>query len=360
MLLYIRVLLTLGWVCGCAPTLSAQPSQHPHRRLFSLGDFCLESGAVLPDAKIAYATYGRLNRDRSNAILLPSAFRGTHHGYDFLIGPGQALDSTRHFIIATEMFANGASSSPSNTPPPFDGPRFPQVSIRDNVAAAHRLLTEALGVRHVKAIVGFSMGAQQAFQWAVSHPDFMDRIVAYCGTAKTYPHAVVMLEGAIRAYQADAAFKEGNYTSPPVKGIAAAQIHGLAWVYSQEWWRRELYKRKFATAEEMMHAWASDTLAVEPNNQISQARTWQRHNVGDRPGFRGDHEAALRSIKAEVLYMPCSTDLYFTIGDIQYESRFIPRVQVVPIPSVWGHFAGVGANPNDNAFINEQIRRFLK
>lgn len=258
------------------------------------------------------------------------------------------------------MFANGGSSSPSNTPPPVDGPRFPQISIRDNVAAAHRLLTEALGVGHLRAIVGFSMGAQQAFQWAVSHPELMDRVVAYCGTAKTYPHVVVMLEGGVRAYQADAAFKGGDYTSPPVKGIAAAQIHGLAWVYSQEGWRRELFKPRYRTVEEMMRASASETLAIDPNNEISQIRTWQRHNVGDTPGFGGDHEAALRSIKARVLYMPCGTDLYFTPGDIEYESRFIPRVEVVPIRSVWGHFAGVGINPEDNAFINAQIVRFLK
>ena len=76
------------------------------------------------------------------------------------------------------MFANGFSSSPSNTPAPFDGPAFPAIAIRDNVEAARRLLTAELGVTHLVAVVGFSMGAQQAFQWAVSHPDFVSAI---CG-----------------------------------------------------------------------------------------------------------------------------------------------------------------------------------
>ena len=97
-----------------------------------------------------------------------------------------------------------------------------------------------------------------------------------------------------------------------------------------------------------------------PNNLISQARTWQRHNVGDTPGFGGDHERALASIKARVLYMPCETDLYFPIGDADYESQFIKGVSLTPIPSLWGHSAGSGGNAADDAFINEQVAAFLK
>ena len=81
----------------------------------------------------------------------------------------------------------------------------------------HRLLTEELKVTHLRAIVGFSMGAQQAFQWAVSYPAFADKIVATAGTAKTYPHGVVRLEGQIAAITADAAFQNGDYTSPPTE-----------------------------------------------------------------------------------------------------------------------------------------------
>src|SRR5262245_54830805 len=176
---------------GAGVVLAAQasaPAPDPHRRLFALGDFRLESGVVLPNATLAYATFGTLNTRRDNAILIPSWYGADHHGYDFLIGPGLALDPAKYFIVATEMFAfaNGFSSSPSNTPAPFDRSRFPAVAIRDNVAAARRVLTDALRVDHLRAVVGFSMGAQQAFQWAVSHPDFVDAVVSYCGTAKTY------------------------------------------------------------------------------------------------------------------------------------------------------------------------------
>jgi homoserine O-acetyltransferase len=90
------------------------------------------------------------------------------------------------------------------------------------------------------------------------------------------------------------------------------------------------------------------------------ARAWQKNNVGDTPGFDGDAEKALKSIKADVLYMPCKTDMYFTLESLTYESKFIPYVKFAPIPSIWGHLAGSGINPEDNAFIESQLKVFLQ
>lgn len=329
-----------------AMAVQSVPPADPHRRVFDLGDFALEGGATLPNAKLAYATLGALNAPRDNAILIPSWYGSDHHGYDFLIGPGLALDPAKYFLVATEMFANGYSSSPSNTPAPFAGAAFPAIAIRDNVEAAHRLLTGELGVPHLRAVVGFSMGAEQAFQWSVSHPDYVTDIVAYCGTAKTYPHGVVRLESAIAALDAD-----------PTK--RAWSMHWLAWVWSQEWWRRELYRPQWQTVDEVVAARIARDQTRDANNMIAQARTWQRHNVGDTPGFHGDHERALQSIAARVLYMPGETDLYFPVTDAKYESQFIKRVTFAPIPSLWGHSAGSGGNPADNAFLNARIGEFL-
>jgi homoserine O-acetyltransferase/O-succinyltransferase len=209
---------------------------------FTIAGFKTESGATLPQARVVYGTYGRLNAARDNAILLPSHYLADHRGYEWLTGPGKALDTTRVFLVATELFGNGHSSSPSNTPEPFHGPRFPVMTIRDNVAAVHQLLVGELKITHLRAIIGFSMGAQQAFQWAVSYPTFADRLVATSGTAKCYPHGVVRLEGQIAALTADAAFQNGDYTTPPTKGIEAFATVWTAWLYSQEWWRRELWK----------------------------------------------------------------------------------------------------------------------
>src|SRR6202049_4333784 len=193
----------------------------PVRHEFVIKNFKTESGVVLPEAHVVYGTYGHLNAARDNAILLPSHYMAKLTGYEWLMGPGKALDPEKLFLVTTELFGNGSSSSPSNTPEPFHGPRFPVMTIRDNVEAVHRLLTEDLRVTHLRAVVGFSMGAQQAFHGALSSPTFAGRIVATSGTAKTYPHGVVRLEGQIAALTADVAFQGGDYTAPPAQGLGA-------------------------------------------------------------------------------------------------------------------------------------------
>jgi homoserine O-acetyltransferase/O-succinyltransferase len=205
------------------------------------------------------------------------------------------------------------------------------------------------------------MGAQQAFQWAVSYPEFAGRIVATSGTAKTYPHGIVRLEGQIAALTTDPGFMGGDYTAPPKKGLEAFGMVWAAWLYSQEWWRRELWKdpaRPGATFEQTMNRFRT-SFSADANDYILQARTWQKHDVGTTPGFNGDVERALRSIKVPFLYMPSETDLYFPLGDAKYEAPFIPGVTLMPIPSLWGHTAGAASNPADARFLNDNIGKFL-
>jgi homoserine O-acetyltransferase/O-succinyltransferase len=352
---------TQGAVAQAAPAqgAEAEPTQHE----FVIDNFKTESGTVLPQARIVYGTYGQLNAAGDNAVLLPSHYMAEMHGYGFVIGPGKALDPKKLFLITTELFGNGRSSSPSNTPEPFHGPRFPVTTIRDNVEAVHRLLTEQLHVRHVRAVIGFSMGAQQAFQWAVSYPQFMDRIVATSGTAKTYGHGIVRLEGEIAALTADAAFRGGDYTDQPEKGIQAFAMVWTGWLFSQEWWRRELWRTDASLGgsfDQVVERFRTNFIpGADANNLILQMRTWEKHDVGNTAPFHGDVEAALRSIKARVLYMPSQTDLYFPVTDARYEAAFIPHCELLPIPSLWGHPAGAGASPADGKFLNEHIARFL-
>src|SRR5262249_15577 len=291
----------------------------------------------------------------NNAVLLPSHYMADMHGYAWLIGPGKALDPTKLFLITSELFGNGRSSSPSNTPEPLHGPRFPVVTIRDNVEAVHRLLTEELRVRHLRAVIGFSMGAQQAFQWAVSYPDYMDRIVATAGTAKTYGHGIVRLEGQIAALTADPAFKGGDYNTEPRTGLQAFAMVWTGWLFSQEWWRQELCPSAKPLGpplpQPLTQFRTNFVPGADANNLILQMRTWEKHDVGNTPGFHGDVAAALRSIKARVLYMPSATDLYFPVTDAKYEAAFIPQCELVPIPSLWGHPAGAGASPAHATFL---------
>ncbi|MDB4874914.1 MAG: alpha/beta fold hydrolase [Gemmatimonadetes bacterium] len=342
--------------------VSAQRVDRAEHRQFAIENFKTESGVVLPKAIVVYGTYGHLNAARDNAVLLPSHYMANHHGYEWLIGPGRALDTAQLYLVATELFGNGSSSSPSNTAEPYHGPRFPVTTIRDNVEAGHRLLTQDLKITHLRAVIGFSMGAQQAFQWAVSYPDFADRVVATSGTAKTYGHGVVRLEGQIAALTADPTFNGGDYTTPPKKGLEAFGMVWAGWLYSQEWWRRELWKTTAppgTTLEQYMERFRNFIPGADANDMVLQARTWERHDVGATPGFGGDVEKALRSIKVPFLYMPSETDLYFPVGDARYEAGFMSTVSLVPIPSLWGHPAGAGGSPADRTFLNETISKFL-
>jgi homoserine O-acetyltransferase/O-succinyltransferase len=353
---WIPALLMAGFCAAAA----AEPQQHE----YLIRDFHTEGGAVLPEARVVYGTYGRMNAAGDNVVLLPSHYMADMHGYEWLIGPGKALDPARQFLVLTELFGNGRSSSPSNTPEPLHGPRFPPMTIRDNVEAVRALLSDELHVHHLRAVIGFSMGAQQAFQWAVSYPDFMDRIVATSGTARTYGHGIVRLEGQIAALTLDPVFNAGEYTSQPEKGIEAFALVWTGWLFSQEWWRRELWRQDdppgkslAGVIDQYRHNFIP---GADANDLILQARTWESHDVGNTPPFHGDTAAALRSIRARVLYMPSATDLYFPVDDARYEATFIRHCELEVIPSLWGHPAGAGASPADARFLNDHIARFLR
>ena len=147
-----------------------------------------------------------------------TAISGNHHRIDFMIGPGKALDPDKYFIICTDAIANGFSTSPSNSKMQ---PRmqFPKFTIRDMVESQYRLLREKFGIDHVVAVIGPSMGGMQVLQWGVSHPDFMDSLVAMVPLAKTPAWSVAVMEASRKAIMTDAAWNNGNYESPPEQGV---------------------------------------------------------------------------------------------------------------------------------------------
>src|SRR5581483_8022868 len=154
----------------------------------------------------------------------------------------------------------------------------------------------------------------------------------------------------------------GDYKEEPRKGIEAYGMVWLPWLYSQEWWRQELWKTNAPnrTLEQELEQRRKTFFAnADANDLILQARAWQRHDVGTTPGFNGDTQKALRSIRVTVLYMPSATDLYFPVTDAKFEAQFIQNVTFTPIPSLWGHPAGAGGNPADRKFLNDKIAAFL-
>jgi homoserine O-acetyltransferase/O-succinyltransferase len=136
----------------------------------------------------------------------------------------------------------------------------------------------------------------------VSHPDATEGVVAICSTAREYPFGGVRLEGAKGAIMGDPTWDQGRYTKPPVGGLQALGLHWAAWAYSPEWWRRGGYQTGLGlTFEERVEKWKKSFLDNDANDLLAQAVKWQKHNVGETPGFGGDLPKALRSIKARVL-----------------------------------------------------------
>lgn len=170
--------LLLIVILGCLPSANASK-----QKFAALGDFKLESGEVIKDCTISYRTYGILNSQKSNAVLVLTWLVGTTEDLDSLgyIGEGKMIDTSRHYVVAVDALGNGVSSSPSNSiTQPFGA--FPAFTIRDMVRTQHELLVKHLGISGIFAVAGISMGGMQAFEWAVMYPTFMEKAVSINAT----------------------------------------------------------------------------------------------------------------------------------------------------------------------------------
>jgi len=339
---------------------------------FDLGDVALQGGAKLSDAKLAYKTFGELNADKSNAIVCPTWYSGFHWDNEWLIGEGMALDPAKYFIIVPNMLGNGLSTSPSNAPPPHDRANFPNVTFYDQVETQHKLVTEKFGIETLALVTGWSMGAGQTYQWAVSYPDMVQRACPFCGSSKTSEHNFVFLEGVKAALTAPEAFKGGWYDEKPVECLRAAGRVYAGWGFSQAFFWDRVYTKMgysrrlgvelaFPSLEDfLVEYWEGHFLdRRDVNDLLAMLWTWQYGDVGATPGFEGDHVRALQSIKARLIALPGEKDLYFPPEDEQYASQYIPNGEVRVIPGVWGHFAGSGDSPVDLEYIDGVLKELL-
>ncbi|MGE6630623.1 alpha/beta fold hydrolase [Bacillus sp. NPDC077027] len=329
--------------------------------VYSLKKTALQSGGNLPNAFLAYKTYGTLNADKSNVIVYPTWFAGQHTDNEWLIGKGKALDPDHYFIIVPNMIGNGLSSSPSNTLPPYDKANFPLVTIYDNVRFQHELITEKFGIKKVALVVGWSLGAIQAFQWGTSYPDMVDRIVPFGGVAKTRPHAQVVFEGLIATLQADNKWQKGFYTEQPKGGLSAMGRAYAPWGFSQAYYLEQLYQSEgYATLKDYLEEyWDQVFFSFDANDLITMLRTGIHGDISMNPRDNGNLDQALGHITTKALVIPGTTDLFFTPEDSAYDAERMPQVVFHPIESKWGHCFGIGQNEQDSVQIDNLIKNFL-
>lgn len=320
---------------------------HGPFELINIGDLPLEEGSTIPDCQLAVATYGSLNADKSNAILIPTWYSGTSKIIEQVyIEEGRALDPSKYFIIIVNQIGNGLSTSPSNSSGTLAGPGFPKVRITDDVRAQHRLLTKHFGINSLALVVGGSMGAQQTYEWAVRYPDFVKRAAAIAGTARNSEHDFLYTETLVEAITSDPNYQDGNYGS--CQEVAdGLKRHAKIWTimgWSTEFFRKNRhmilgFDSMQAFVEKFMIGYFAD---MDPNNLLTMAWKWQRGDVSR--STHGDLTAALGRIKAKTYVMPISHDMFFTCKDCLAEQALIPNSEFRPLESIDGHLALFGTD----------------
>lgn len=276
----------------------------------------------------------------------------------WLTGPDKTLDPSKYYIIMPALFGNGQSSSPSNMP---DLRPFPEVLFYDNVRAQHELVTKHLGIKHARAVLGWSMGAGQTYQWATQFPDFMDLAVPFCGSAKTSLHNQVFLEGVKSTLHAALGTSSAGVAKPDLQTAAGKKVTfspetrevGLkalgrvyaGWGFSQAFYREKLYQIAptlgFKDLDDfLVNFWEAWALSKDPENMLVMAHTWQAGNCSQQEPYGGDFEKAMKGIKAKTLVLPAKTDLYFPPEDSEIEvENMRPGVGTLKVfPSIWGHW----------------------
>jgi len=282
----------------CLSPLAAQQLKYA-----SLGNFQLESGQTIHNLKIGYRTLGTLNSQKSNVVIFPTWFTGTTKQLVDLVGPGKLVDSSKYYVILMGALGDGVTSSPSNSKVQ---PRmqFPEFNIRDMVKSQHELLTRVLGITHVHAVIGISMGGMQTFQWMVSYPNFMDQAIPIVGSPRLTSYDLLLWTAELHAIQNSADWDHGNYTSPPIGAMdTVADIHTLNLTtptYRVDHTTHAGFDKFLAETQD------STLKSFDANDWVRQLQAMIADNVSTP--FGGSMEKAAAVVHAHVLVVPSVQD----------------------------------------------------
>ena len=314
-------------------------------QVFELGDHPLACGQTIGNARIVYQQFGELNADRSNLVLMPTSYGARPADLAWTVGP--VLDPERWCIVIAGQFGNGLSSSPSH-----GGMGLLEqgwlVQHSDNVAAQKILLEERFGVTRLPLIYGWSMGAQQAYQWALSYPEVVESICCVCGTARTSVHNRLFCLSLRQALTADPAWNGQGFDAVPEQGLRTFAFIYASWAASQP----HYHQLEDPLEQHVEQQWLPHYSRHDPHDLIAMLDTWMAHDVAGG----GDLAAALGSIKARAAVVAGSHDLYFTVDDMAADAGPIPDSEFYVISSELGHRAG---NPHSSIAEQQLLRRIV-
>lgn len=334
--------------------------QHGPYELYLIEEFDLFHGQCLKNVKLAYQTYGQLNAKGDNAILFPVMFSGTSGSLKHYIGQGLALDLEKYFIVVPDQLGNGLSSSPNNTAAPHSKSNFPKLDITDDVRAQKKLC-DHLGINSLELVMGWSMGAQQTYEWAIRYPEMVKRIAPIAGTAVCTPHDQLYVDVFCEALRSDPQWLNGEYqdSHEVSNGLnRLAKVFALMGLctefYQQEKWTSVGFNSKQEFLEGFWQAWFAP---MDPNVLLCMAEKW-KHGDSSRD-YDGNIEKALSRIKAKTVVIAFKEDMFIPVRDCQDEQEKINNSELVIIDSLWGHFTMMGIDENDFKAINQTIEKLL-
>jgi len=362
----------------------ALPGIHQH----AIGHFEPELGGTLPDVTLAYETWGVLNGRADNAVLLTHALTGDSHAsggpsgghrrggwWDPMVGPGRPIDTEEYFVVCSNVLGGCAGSTgPASVDPetgePY-GANFPVVTIRDMVRAQKRLLDD-LGVRRLALVIGGSIGGQQALEWAVEFPDFVEKAAPVAATGTLGPQGVGMSEIGRRAIMADPNWQGGSYYGTgksPEEGLAIARMAGMMTYQSApgQWERfgrrpagRPALYDEFGgrfEIESYLHYQGRDlTRRFDANSYLYLTRAMDLYDVAS--GYDSDLEALSR-VSADLLFVGITSDWLFPANEVKDTAEKANRAGASAHYSKIDTLSGHDAFLKDWAELGEAITPFI-
>ena len=314
----------------------------------------LESGRILEPYDIIYETYGELNKNKDNVILICHALSGSHHAaglyegdrkagwWDGLIGPDKAIDTNKFFVICSNVIGSCfGSTGPMSNAYPLNEPyrlKFPIVTIKDMVKAQMNLLS-SLGIYNVKSIIGGSMGGMQALQFAVDYPNLAKSIIVMAATYATQPWAIAFNKVAMEAIRRDPRFNNGNYAKDEFKeqgcdGLAIGRIAGHISYLSPDSMEKKFGRRyvstdglfelfgRYEVERYMEYNTGNFAKIFDPLSYLYIIMAINTFNLSR--GYESLHDAILR-IKAEVNLISFSGDLLFLPREMKHIAKMLKR-----------------------------------
>jgi len=337
-----RVYLALALVLSLHSIAFAQEQQFA-----DIGDLKLQNGGVIRQCRVGYRTFGKLNSDKSNVVVVPTWAGGTTEQLVSSFGRGRLVDSSEYFVVAIDALSNGVSSSPSNSrlQPRM---RFPKFTLRDTIESQHQLLTKVLHIDRVKALVGISMGGMQVFQWLVSYPEFMEKAVPIVGSPRLAPYDLVHWQAQIEALMRDRDWKGGNYAINPSREVDFA-FGEILLTSPDDYNRRKTREQALADLAKARR----DTKRFDANDKIRQTQAMMDLDVSRE--FGGSLERAAKAVKAKLFVVVARFDHVVTPGPATEFASFA-GAKLLNLESDCGHLA----TSCESKRLDDAIAEFLR